>query len=64
MLTDMLSIYCPRHGSEVLVGTGRIRNLINTDHGIRLHVECYCGYHVHTTTGRRARNHDHAVAAA
>ncbi|HKE51464.1 MAG TPA: hypothetical protein VKE25_08140 [Actinomycetes bacterium] len=48
----MLSIHCPTHGTKVLVGTRRIRSLVNTDHGIVLHVQCYCGTHVVVGTGR------------
>jgi hypothetical protein len=48
----MLSINCPTHGTKVLVGTRRIRSLVNTDHGILLHVQCYCGSHVVVGTGR------------
>ena len=48
----MLSINCPTHGTNVLVGTRRIRSLVNTDHGIVLHVQCYCGTHVVVGTGR------------
>ena len=48
----MLSINCPTHGTKVLVGTRRIRSLVNTGNGIVLHVECYCGTHVVVGTGR------------
>ena len=48
----MLSINCPAHGTKVLVGTRRIRSLVNTEHGIVLHVQCYCGTHVVVGTGR------------
>jgi len=48
----MFAINCPTHGSEVLVGTRRIRSLINTERGILLDVECYCGARVVTGTGR------------
>jgi len=48
----MLSINCPEHGTEVLVGTRRIRSLVNTEHGIALHVQCYCGTHVVIGAGR------------
>jgi hypothetical protein len=48
----MLSINCPAHGTKVLVGTRRIRSLVNTEHGIMLHVQCYCGAHVVVGAGR------------
>lgn len=59
----MLTIYCPTHNSEVLVGPRRIRHLVNTPHGIELVVECYCGHRVDAVTGRRARVGGHAFAA-
>ena len=48
----MLSISCPSHGSRVLLGTRRIRSLINTESGIVLVIECYCGTRVVLRTGR------------
>jgi hypothetical protein len=48
----MFAINCPAHGSKVLVGTRRIRSLVNTEHGIVLDVECYCGARVVTGAGR------------
>jgi hypothetical protein len=50
----MLIIECPTHGSQVLVTDRRIRSLANTDHGIVLDVECWCGTHVTVVTGRKA----------
>jgi len=61
----MLAINCPTHGTKVLVGTRRIRSLINTDNGIVLHVQCYCGTHVVVGTGRdHPSNPVPALAAA
>jgi hypothetical protein len=48
----MLSINCPAHGTKVLVGTRRIRSLVNTEYGIVLHVQCYCGADVVVGAGR------------
>jgi hypothetical protein len=48
----MFVIDCPVHGSKVLVGTRRIRSLVNTSSGILLDVECYCGARVTAGTGR------------
>jgi hypothetical protein len=48
----MFAIDCPVHGSKVLVGTRRIRSLVNTASGILLDVECYCGARVTAGTGR------------
>jgi hypothetical protein len=52
----MFAIKCPVHGSKVLVGSGRIRSLVNTERGIMLAVECYCGTHVVVGTGRNYVN--------
>lgn len=49
----MLSIHCPTHESEVLLTERRIRNIRNTEHGILMDVECYCGTHVVIRTGRK-----------
>ena len=51
----MFAIDCPSHGRQVLVTDRRIRSLANTDHGIVLDVECWCGTHVTLVTGRSAR---------
>jgi hypothetical protein len=48
----MFAINCPVHESKVLVGSRRVRSLINTERGILLDVECYCGARVVTGTGR------------
>jgi len=48
----MFAINCPVHGSKVLVGTRRVRSLVNMERGILLEVECYCGTHVVVATGR------------
>ena len=60
----MLSINCPTHGANVLVGTRRIRSMTNTDNGIVLHVECYCGTHVVVGTGRDYASQPVAALAA
>jgi hypothetical protein len=52
----MFAIKCPVHGSKVLVGNRRIRSLVNTERGILLDVECYCGTHVAVGTGRNYVN--------
>jgi acetyltransferase-like isoleucine patch superfamily enzyme len=50
----MFAIDCPSHGRQVLVTDRRIRSLANTDHGIVIDVECWCGTHVTLLTGRAA----------
>ncbi|WP_213453788.1 hypothetical protein [Rhizomonospora bruguierae] len=49
----MFTIDCPTHGARMLLTERRIRSLRNTDAGIVLEVECYCGYREAITTGRR-----------
>ncbi|WP_327001900.1 hypothetical protein OHA72_43265 [Dactylosporangium sp. NBC_01737] len=49
----MFVIDCPAHGSRVLLSERRIRNLRNTDAGVLLDVECYCGHIEKIRTGRR-----------
>jgi len=51
----MLLIFCPRHASRVMVPTSRIRDLRNTEAGILLLVECWCGERVRLRTGRHAQ---------
>jgi hypothetical protein len=51
----MFVIDCPAHGSRVLLSERRIRNLRNTDAGVLLDVECYCGHIQRIRTGRTPR---------
>lgn len=51
----MLLISCPRHAARVIVPTSRIRDLRNTEAGILLMVECWCGERVRIRTGRHAQ---------
>src|SRR5690606_18667564 len=56
-LSRMLAVCCPTHGRRVMVPETRIRYLRNTDDGIQLEVECWCGARVTVHTGRnRARD--------
>ena len=54
MLLPMLSAYCPRHGSRVILSERRIRAVHNTADGIVLEVECYDGERIMLVTGRAA----------
>lgn len=49
----MFSIDCPVHRRQVLVPPSRIRSVHNTDQGILLLIECWCGTYLATRTGRR-----------
>lgn len=50
----MFLIDCSSHGRPILLTAARIRGLRNTDHGILLELECWCGTRAHLTTGRNA----------
>jgi hypothetical protein len=49
----MFTIDCPTHGTRMLLTERRIRSLRNTDSGIVLELECYCGHRATINTGRR-----------
>lgn len=51
----MLVISCPTHRARLMVPTTHVRQLRNTDTGILLEVECWCGTRVWVRTGRNAR---------
>ena len=50
----MFHVFCPQHGSEVVLGDRSIRGLVNTDLGIIVVLECTCGERIATVTGRKA----------
>lgn len=50
----MFAIDCHHHGARTLVSTDDIRRIDNTDHGIVLEVECWCGGLVTVVTGHDA----------
>jgi hypothetical protein len=39
----MFDVYCPTHGSRVLLGPRRIETLTNTPAGVVVEWRCYCG---------------------
>jgi hypothetical protein len=41
---DMLSVHCPRHNSEVLLSNSRVRGIDQSDGGMTVRWECYCGH--------------------
>ena len=49
----MFVIDCPTHRSRVMLSERRIRNLRNTESGVLLDVECYCGHTERIRTGSR-----------
>ena len=52
----MFSVYCPRHGSDVLLNESRISGLDNSGDAITLRWTCWCGHAGASHTGR-ARRH-------
>ena len=50
----MFHVFCPQHGTDVIIGNRAIRGLINTDLGIIVVLECTCGERIATVTGRKA----------
>ena len=58
----MFDIFCPTHGTRVLLGSRSIERIENTDHGIRLHWRCSCGTRGILRFG--ARHHAEADIAA
>ncbi len=47
----MLTVYCPRHRSRVLLSDQHIRAVHNTVHGIVIEVECFDGERILMVTG-------------
>ena len=41
----MMSIHCPRHGREVLVGPGQILGIEGHGHDLTVRWVCWCGEH-------------------
>jgi hypothetical protein len=48
----MLSVQCPRHGSEVLLSERRIVGIENSHGRITVQWVCWCGHHGSHITGR------------
>lgn len=51
----MFKVYCPRHGSHVLLGPGHIQKMVNVRPGvIVLELRCDDGEVIRMVTGSRA----------
>ncbi|HSF86307.1 MAG TPA: hypothetical protein VLG28_11725 [Acidimicrobiia bacterium] len=50
----MFDVYCPQHGSRVLLGYSAIDSVANTDTGIHVRFRCDCGYRGVWVTGNKA----------
>ena len=48
----MFSVDCPQHGANVLLGLSDIRQIENTNAGIRVHYTCSCGHRGVWLTGK------------
>lgn len=59
----MLTVYCPRHGAEVLIPHSGIDAITNTADGIEVRVHCVDGWHGTVRTGRRRARAPHPTAA-
>lgn len=51
----MFSVYCPRHGSDVLLTSRRIVGIDRTDDRLTVRWECWCGQRGSHATGRTRR---------
>ncbi|MGH3466884.1 MAG: hypothetical protein ACRDQF_04010 [Thermocrispum sp.] len=51
----MFKVYCPQHGSDVLLGLRRIKRVVNVEPGvIEVELICYDGQVLTLVTGSRA----------
>ncbi|MDN5751287.1 MAG: hypothetical protein L0H64_22755 [Pseudonocardia sp.] len=48
----MFTVFCPRHGTRVLLSERRVRAVHNTADGIVVEIECHDGARILTVTGR------------
>ena len=39
----MYYVHCPTHDAKVLLFHDQVRAIVNTDHGIAVHLECHDG---------------------
>lgn len=49
----MFDLYCPDHGSRVLLFSRDIQDIRNTPEGIAVDYRCFCGYRGVWHTGRK-----------
>lgn len=48
----MFEVYCPAHGTAVLLSIGRIEHIHSTPRGLALDWRCWCGQVGRTIGGR------------
>lgn len=49
----MLSVFCPQHGTTVLITASQIERIDNVADGLEVHYHCVCGEPGVLLTGRR-----------
>jgi hypothetical protein len=55
----MFEVYCPAHGTHVLLTTSRILVLAPTADGVVVDWRCWCGHHGRSLEGRSSHDrHD------
>ncbi len=50
----MFDVYCPQHGTRVLLDLTSIESIVSTNRGLNVHYRCHCGYEGVWTTGHKA----------
>ena len=50
----MFAMYCPDHGTRVLLTRSNIDAMVNTERGIEVAYHCTCGHRGVWITGRKA----------
>ncbi len=50
----MFDIYCPQHGTRVLLDLTSIESIVITTAGLDVHYQCHCGYRGVWATGHAA----------
>lgn len=58
----MFDVYCPDHGSRVLLFSGDIEAMLNTQEGVEVHYRCPCGYRGVWHTGQRPSKEKEGIA--
>jgi hypothetical protein len=53
-MTSVLSVHCPRHGTEVLLSERRITRIARDGDHLTLEWVCWCGHRGTHRTGRPA----------
>lgn len=57
----MFDVYCPGHGSRVILFTRDIEAVLNSPEGIEVHYRCPCGHRGVWRTGRASGRKESGV---